>query len=59
MQCFFLSWSYRQLLTTLLFLLCSETKLELLTRQLVCHAAANLEANPDLPSEVSTQPFGL
>ncbi len=42
-----------QLLTTLLFLHCSETKLELLTRQLVCHAAANLEANPDLPSEVS------
>ena len=25
----------------------------MLTRQLMCHAAADLEANPDLPSEVS------
>ena len=34
-------------------LLCySDLKMELLTRQMICHAAADPEAFPDLPSEV-------
>ena len=45
-------YQYRHLASRSIFACFSDVKMELLTKQMICHTAADPEAFPDLPSEV-------